>query len=282
MSRRLSQTRPSEEDRASYAVPALEKGLDVLEFLAKARQPMGLNEVATALGRSRQELFRVMVCLYTRGYLLRDAAGRYRLGSKMFEVGSRHTARQALVSVAMPPMEELAVAAGESCQLSVVDRDRLLVIATAVGSSHLQLEVKVGSSIPLYVSVIGLVAIAFTSESCHQEAWKRRREILQRGGDVIEPDIADYRAWQKRLERIRRDGYLVSQSARHPGSRVHATPLVDALNNLVGVLSLTRLVPAREPAERAAGIVSALVACGRAISAGFGAESGRDGPGLPS
>lgn len=232
---------------------------------------MGLNEVATALGRSRQELFRVMVCLHSRGYLLRDAAGGYRLGSKMFEVGSRHIARQALVSVAMPPMEELAVTTGESCQVSVVERDRLLVIATAVGSAHLQLEVKVGSSIPLYVSVISLVAIAFTSEACHQEAWKRRREILEGGGDVFEPDIPDYRAWQQRLAKIRRDGYLVAQSARHPGSRVHATPLLDALGNLAGVLSLTRLVPAREPPDRTTAIVSALVTCGRTISAGLGA-----------
>src|SRR5262245_51198418 len=76
MSRRPSQSEPAEASAPAYAVPALEKGLDVLELLAKAHQPLGLNEVAAALGRSRQELFRIMVCLHTRGYLLRDASGR--------------------------------------------------------------------------------------------------------------------------------------------------------------------------------------------------------------
>jgi DNA-binding IclR family transcriptional regulator len=280
MRRRAPRSEPSEETPQAYSIPALEKGLDVLEYLSRAHQPLGLNEVAVALGRSRQELFRVMVCLHGRGYLLRDATGRYRLGSKMFEVGSRHFARQALVSLAMPPMEDLAVTAGESCQLSVVERDRLLVIATAVGSAQLQLEVKVGSSIPLYNSVIGLVAIAFTSEACHREAWRRRREALRAGGDVIEPDIPEYGAWQERLAAIRRDGCLVAQSPVHPGSRVHAAPLLNAVGNLIGILSLTRLVPVREPPERAAAIVAGLVACARSISAGFGAGEATNGPEL--
>lgn len=36
MSRRPAGRKPSDADRQSYAVPALEKGLDVLEFLAKS------------------------------------------------------------------------------------------------------------------------------------------------------------------------------------------------------------------------------------------------------
>ena len=50
MRRRPSKNGPSEEALQSYPVPALEKGLDVLEYLSKAHQPLGLNEVATALG----------------------------------------------------------------------------------------------------------------------------------------------------------------------------------------------------------------------------------------
>ena len=72
MSRQLSENEPREGATQSYAVPALEKALDVLELLSNAQKALGLNEIAEALNRSRPELFRVMVCLHNRGYLLRD------------------------------------------------------------------------------------------------------------------------------------------------------------------------------------------------------------------
>jgi hypothetical protein len=53
------------------------------------------------------------------------------------------------------------------------------------------------------------------------------------------------------------------------------------VGNLVGILSLTRLVPSREPAARAAAITRALADCARRISAGFGAGEAADGPARP-
>ena len=51
-----------------YAAPALEKGLDILEVLANAEQPMGLNVLAKAMGRTVSEIFRMAVTLEHRGY----------------------------------------------------------------------------------------------------------------------------------------------------------------------------------------------------------------------
>lgn len=270
MTRQL-QRRPKKKPAATaYTVPALEKGLDVLELLSQSRQALGLNGIATTLDRSRQELFRVVTCLAQRGYLLRDAAGNYRMTSKMLEVGSRHIAQQIVVSQAMPAMEALAETTGESCQLSLLGRERMLIAANAVGSAHLQLEIKVGSSIPLFHSVIGLVALAFTTDKNDATAWQRRQEIQRRDGDVIEPNLRDLAQWQQRLETIRRDGYLTTQSPAHVGSRVHAGPLVDASGKLRAVLSIARLIPVREERGRDATINRALVECCQTISARLG------------
>lgn len=263
--------RSKRSENGAYPVPALEKGLDVLEYLSRARRGIGLNEIATALGRSRQELFRVVTCLATRGYVLRDSAGNYRLGTQMLEVGSRHVAQQALVAEAMPAMEGLAETVGESCQLSLVGRERLLVVADAVGSSHLQLEVKVGSSIPLYHSVIGLVALAFGPEEERKASWERRRVLERKGVDLFEPEIRGADAWQDRLSAVRKAGYLAAPSPAHLGSRVHAAPITSASGRLAGVLSIARLVAVRETRGYDAGISEALVACCRRISAALGA-----------
>ena len=43
-----------------YRAPALEKGLDVLEFLASQSHPMTLSAIVKQLGRSHGELFRMI------------------------------------------------------------------------------------------------------------------------------------------------------------------------------------------------------------------------------
>lgn len=257
---------------ATYSVPALEKGLEVLEFLAKARQPLGLQQIAQALQRSCQELFRIMVCLHAHGYLLRDDAARYRLSSKLFEVGSLHFAHQALVTTAMPLMEELAVTSGETCQLSIVERDRLLVIATATGSNYLQLGVKVGTSIPVHNSVIGLVAMACLGEDRLGETWRHRQEIIEDGSDVYLRELRKYEDWLQRLREVRSAGFLIASSPMHPGSLVHAAPVMDSMGQLVAILSLTRLLPAEEPRARAAFFKKSLLGCANSISSRLGAQ----------
>jgi DNA-binding IclR family transcriptional regulator len=253
-----------------YAVPALDKGLDVLELLSQTRHALGLNGIAYTLKRSRQELFRVVTRLAQRGYLLRDATGNYRLTAKLLEVGSRHIAQQAVVAQAMPAMERLAEVTGESCQLSLVGRERLLVAANASGASHLQLEIKVGNSIPLYYSVIGLVALAFSGVDGEQAHWERRREIQRQGGDVFEPQLRSLAEWRERLAAVREAGQITMQSPAHPGSRVHAAPLLDASGKLHAILSIARLLPVREERGRDGQIDRALLECCRTISARLG------------
>ena len=55
----------------SYPVPALEKGLDLLEFLSAQRVPQSLNDLARGLGKSPSEIFRMLNCLERRGYIVR-------------------------------------------------------------------------------------------------------------------------------------------------------------------------------------------------------------------
>ena len=53
---------------SAYPVPALEKGLDLLELLSARADPQSLTALARTLGRSSSELFRMITCLERRGY----------------------------------------------------------------------------------------------------------------------------------------------------------------------------------------------------------------------
>ena len=66
-----NRSRVNWHEEACYNAPAVDKALDVLELLGDSSPGMSLTRIADALGRSKQELFRVLVCLQERGYLLR-------------------------------------------------------------------------------------------------------------------------------------------------------------------------------------------------------------------
>jgi len=67
-----------------YPVPALEKGLDLIETLASVAVPLSLSELANQLDRGTSELFRMLNCLERRGYVTRDVvSGKYGLTLKL-------------------------------------------------------------------------------------------------------------------------------------------------------------------------------------------------------
>lgn len=85
-----------------YAAPALDKGLDILEVLADAEQPMSLNALARVMGRTVSEIFRMVATLEQRAYLSVDTNDRYSLSLKMLELSHRQQPLKSLVATAIP------------------------------------------------------------------------------------------------------------------------------------------------------------------------------------
>ncbi|MCP5120491.1 MAG: helix-turn-helix domain-containing protein, partial [bacterium] len=93
----------------SYQVPALDKGLDILELLAATGKPQTLADMARELDRTSSELFRMVATLEKRDYIIRDAAtGAYRLSMKLYEMSHMHSPVENLVRASRGPMRELA------------------------------------------------------------------------------------------------------------------------------------------------------------------------------
>ena len=132
------------ESPPAYQVPALEKGLDILECLAGQGVPLTQSQLARALGRGPNEVFRMLVCLERRGYIQRDASsGAYSLTLRLFELSHTHSPYQGLLRAAARPMQRLTERVLESCHLSVIQRGKLLVLAQEESPRPLRLSVDV-------------------------------------------------------------------------------------------------------------------------------------------
>ena len=128
-----------------YSVPALDKALDVLDLLADSPEPLSQTEIAEATGRSVGQLFRVLVTLERRGYLVRERAGGYLLGTRLFDLAHRHEPLRGLRAAALPVMHDLAVEVQQSCNLAVLDGDRVRVVAQVESPADFGYRVRVGA-----------------------------------------------------------------------------------------------------------------------------------------
>ncbi|HEX4149501.1 MAG TPA: IclR family transcriptional regulator [Pirellulales bacterium] len=257
-------------DTASYRVPALEKGLDVLELVAGSAEPLTLTAMAQRLGRTKQELFRVVVRLADRGYLLRDQSGSYRLSAKLFELGSRQASIHALVERAMPHMQRLALEIGESCHLNIVVQNRMLVVARADSDADIALAVRVGAGFRLHERNTGQVALAYLPPERRDRYWHDNGQSPQR-----------IKRWERELAAVRRRGYLHAESPITRGVRDCAVAILAGSGQLLAVLCVSQVIRLARLAS-CPGLPRAVVGCARAISQEFGPLEAQPLAGVPA
>ncbi len=185
----------------AYQVPALDKGLDILEHLAAEGIPLTQTQLARALGRGPNELFRMLVCLERRGYIGRDpASGAYSLTLRLFTLAHAHSPFQGLLRAAERPMRELTEEVRESCHLSVRHRSELLVLGQEESPRKLRLSVEVGAVFPLLHTVSGRLLLAYLEPGARNEAMEANPEY----GTLTSTEQG---ALRKQLDTIRARGY---------------------------------------------------------------------------
>jgi DNA-binding IclR family transcriptional regulator len=148
----------------SYAAPALDKGLDILEALSQAQGPLTINDLAGRLRRTRNEIFRMLDNLQRRSYITRDpVSGAYGLTLRLYELAHNHSPVDQLLRASYLPMQNLAESIRESCHLSVLNRGMLVVIASTESPEPIRLSVEVGYRVVPLKTVSGLVLLSAVS-----------------------------------------------------------------------------------------------------------------------
>ena len=172
---------PMSKESPSYSVPALEKGLDILEALAASPVALSLAELARDLDRGSAEIFRMLVCLERRSYLRRDGvSGKYSPTLRLFELAHAHSPLKTLLDVAAEPMRAVTIKLRESCHLSVIERGKLLVIAREDSPENVRLAIEVGGRFEPKRTASGRLLLAPTGTT-----MTARDETIEGVDDVV-------------------------------------------------------------------------------------------------
>ncbi|HJZ47562.1 MAG TPA: IclR family transcriptional regulator [Roseiflexaceae bacterium] len=246
----------------NYHVPALEKGLDILECLAAQGVPLTQAQIARSIGRGANELFRMLTTLERRGYIRRDPlTGAYGLTLRLFELSHTHSPLQGLLRAAAAPMRALTEAIRESCHLSVIEREHLVVLAQEESPARVRLSVEVGGAFPLLHTVSGRVLLAYLEENA-------RADLLAREGEHAHLSAAEQAAFTERLELIRLRSYDTSISETTDGVSDLAVLVGTASSTVQAALTIASLT--RQRATFVDDMLPALQRCAEEIGRAAG------------
>ncbi|HTI01631.1 MAG TPA: IclR family transcriptional regulator [Acidisoma sp.] len=218
----------AKDGAARYRAPALDKGLDILEVLAATEEGLSQAEIAKALDRTPNEIYRMLDRLTRRQYVRRTSSDRYELSLKLFTLVHQHAPIRRLVPLAMPELREFSRCAQQACHLAIYDRGNVAVIAQVDAPGYWGFSIRVGSAIGLFNTGSGHVLLAFASP---RERATMTAEHQLMPHETIPPDL------EERLARVKAQGWEIMQSQQTVGVSNLSVPVSGPNGSVIAALT---------------------------------------------
>lgn len=252
--------------RKPYSAPALEKGLDILELLAREEAGLTQSEISRALNRSVSEIFRMLVVLAERGYIALDTdTDRYGLTTLLFEVAHRTPMIRRLTALAGTQMRSLARQINQTVHLGVISNDALLVIGQVDSPGNNILSIRLGARIDLWRASSSRVILAFMS----------RDDVEDFLAQVPLPADKTADRMRRELAAIRARGHEATESFVVQGITNISAPVIDHTGQAVAAMTIPYLQRYDDPIGFDACLQALLAAAGqlsRSLGGGIAAS----------
>ncbi len=234
-----------------YMVPALERGLRILELLSGSPEGKNISEMGS-LKLPAATLYRLLNTLEEMGYLVKNESDQYRLSRKLLSLGYKAADENSLVSAANREMRILRDRSGESVLLAVLYGKEGIVLDEVLSHQAVKVSVKIGHHFPLHSAAPAKAILAFLRPE-EQEEYLSGIQYTA----FTPATHKNKTSLKKELEQIRREGFAFDRGEELEELRCIAAPVFDHRGIPAGAVSIggprSRLTEANM--KRCAGMV---------------------------
>ena len=214
----------NKKEATPYLVPALERGLKILEMLSIHPAGLLMGEMKD-LQLPNASLYRMLITLTELGYIIRDEYDRYHLGRKLLSVGYRGLSNANLPEKAAPFMRKLRDLTNETAALGVLSGGEGVVIDTVHSEQPVCVYVKVGHHFPLHTAAPAKAMLAYLPED---ELENLINKITFTG--FTERTITDKKSFLAELKKIKESQIAYDMGEECNELRCIASPILDSRN----------------------------------------------------
>lgn len=211
----MSQAKPFQAEIGDLgrgtSVQSLARGLELMEYVVSAGEPLRLRDIASKLGYDRSTALRLLGTLEACGFIAKDPASKlYSQGPKLARLRRFSPARGLLIERMRPYLNRLNEATGMTTYLGVLEQDQATIIEVIAAKHIVSVRQMPGDTEPLYRGAVGKSLLANIPEQLQRGMVEAMR--FQR---FTSRTITDKKSLLQELREVRASGLAFDEAEGH-------------------------------------------------------------------
>lgn len=237
---------------SAYHSESLARGLLVIRAFDRDRPRLRPIEVANRAGISRAAARRYLLTLQDLGYVGSEGDAFY-LRPRLLDLGFSYLSSIGVEDIVQPVLNRISELTGASSSFAVLDQNEVVFIARAPSKGIFQVATRIGGRVAAHATSLGQVLLAglppaeldiYLAES-KREAFTKRT-------------ITEAKALQRKLARIRSDGYALTNSEQLEGLFAIGVPVHNRRGEVVAAVNINVYPASADKIKTAKGQIAVL------------------------
>ena len=220
----------------SSHVTAVERAIDILEYIGTSVNSVTINELSEKLGIPGSSCFRIVKNLTYRGYLSESSQmnGRYKLSFKILNLAEQVKLKLDIRSIAINHMRKIAQETQHAVQLGVLQEDVVIYIEQVLPNRVVNVIASLQEPLSINVSTAGKVLCAFLP-------LYQRIPFVQKSkfDNRTENSIMDKEKFLEYLQQVNKERFAIDLEEYSIGIGCLSMPIFDYQDQCIASLGIT-------------------------------------------
>lgn len=228
----------TEQLESGETVRSVVRAFDILKLFSPEHPTLGVSDIATLTDLNRTTAHRLITTLKRCGVLIQNpATHKYSLSAQVLQFSNMFLQTNDLRSIALGPMTVVRDTSGETCGLHVREGANRVIIAQVESREALRLTYpNLGEVILLHLGAPGKAILAFLSPT-EIDDYLASHSLTQ--NRITPYSVTDPDQLRRELEKIREQGFAISQQERRVGVMSIAAPIFNQLGSPIASLNVS-------------------------------------------
>ncbi|MBR2674759.1 MAG: IclR family transcriptional regulator [Mogibacterium sp.] len=204
-------------------IQSVDRALTIMDIISEADDGLTLAQIAQRIDLPKSTVHGLISTLRDHKYVRQaDEDGRYLMGIRLFELGTKLARSWDIRDIAKPVMRRLSKEFGETVHLGCEDNGEVLYLDKIAPDSLINIVSEIGTRLPMHCSGIGKALLAHKSDSEVKRYISTKGLVPLTGRTITKSD-----AFIAELAKVREQGFALDDGEIMEGLRCVGAPIYD-------------------------------------------------------
>lgn len=217
-----------------YQIQVLDRTFAIFDVLMDSGKEVGTKDLTSKLKLSKSTIHRILMNLENNRYIERSGPeGKYRLGPRLYELGTKALATLDLRDEVRPCLEHLVAEAGETAHFGVLREGGVTSLFNVQTKRSLGTASTVGRKIPVHCTSMGKAILAFLPRHQMKAIIKGCQLSAHTEHTITQPSLL-----VAELGKVKVRGYVIDDKEFEIGLRCIGAPVMNHHDEVIGAMSI--------------------------------------------